>query len=152
MSSTLVPPAEWAREQFGGAKRGEDRLNGRLVKIATKLAGSPGGTWPQAFRDWAELKAAYRFLANGAVHYEEVLQPHVERTRASFGPEARALLEKRYGRPKGGWTNRHVLVATARLGGFLARQCDGMPGWQTIWRGGQRLRWMCEGLETLSGE
>ena len=51
--------------------------------------------------------------------------------------------------PAGGWTHRSALVAVARLGGFLARKHDGLPGWQTIWRGWQRLMWMCEGLETL---
>jgi hypothetical protein len=77
-------------------------------------------------------------------------RPEGAEARESFGPEALAILEKKSGRPKGGWTNVNVLVATARLGGFLARKHDGMPGWQTIWRGWQRLRWMCEGLETLS--
>ena len=67
----------------------------------------------------------------------------------SFAPEALAILEKRYGQPKGGWNNQSLLVATARLGGFLARKGDGMPGWQTIWRGWHRLMWMCEGVETL---
>lgn len=79
-------------------------------------------------------------------------RPEGSEAKESFGPEAVALLEKRFGRPKGGWNNRNLLVATARLGGFLARKHDGMPGWQTIWRGWQRLIWMCEGLETLSGE
>jgi hypothetical protein len=77
-------------------------------------------------------------------------RPEGLEAKESFGPEALAILEKRFGRPKGGWNNRNVLVATARLGGFLARKHDGMPGWQTIWRGWQRLMWMCEGLETLS--
>jgi hypothetical protein len=77
-------------------------------------------------------------------------RPAGSEAKESFGPEALAILEKRFGRPKGGWSNRNVLVATARLGGFLARKHDGMPGWQTIWRGWQRLMWMCEGLETLS--
>jgi hypothetical protein len=69
---------------------------------------------------------------------------------ASFGPQMLAILEKKLGRPKGGWTNAHVIIATARLGGFLARKHDGMPGWQTIWRGWQRLMWMCDGVETLN--
>jgi hypothetical protein len=77
-------------------------------------------------------------------------RPEGTEAKESFGPEAVAILEKRFGRPKGGWSNRNVLIATARLGGFLARKHDGMPGWQTIWRGWQRLMWMCEGLETLS--
>lgn len=79
-------------------------------------------------------------------------RPEGAQAKESFGSEALALLEKRFGKPKQqGWNNRNVLVAIARLGGFLARKHDGMPGWQTIWRGWQRLRWMCEGLETLNG-
>jgi len=67
----------------------------------------------------------------------------------SFGPQMLAILEKKHGKPKGGWTNQNVLVATARLGGFLARKHDGMPGWQTIWRGWQRLIWMAEGINLM---
>lgn len=76
-------------------------------------------------------------------------RPETFEAAASFGPEMLALLEQKIGPPKGGWTNRNVIIATARLGGFLARKHDGLPGWQTIWRGWQRLMWMCEGLETL---
>jgi hypothetical protein len=68
----------------------------------------------------------------------------------SFAPEMIQILERKLGRPKGGWTNKNLLVATARMGGFLARKNDGMPGWQTIWRGWQRLIWMSEGLEILN--
>jgi hypothetical protein len=78
-------------------------------------------------------------------------QPDGVEAVESFGAEALAILEKKVGLPEGGWTNRSVLVATARLGGFLARKRDGMPGWQTIWRGWHRLMWMCEGVETLNG-
>ena len=67
----------------------------------------------------------------------------------AFGPQALAILTSEWGEPPGGWTHRQALVAVARLGGFLARTGDGQPGWQTIWRGWQRLMWMCEGLETL---
>lgn len=77
-------------------------------------------------------------------------RPEGAEAAASFGPEALALLAAKLGRPKGGWTNQSVLIATARLGGFLARKGDGLPGWQTIWRGWQRLMWMCEGVATLN--
>lgn len=76
-------------------------------------------------------------------------RPETFEAAASFGSEMLALLEQKTGPPKGGWTNRNVLIATARLGGFLARKHDGLPGWQTIWRGWQRLIWMGEGLATL---
>jgi len=69
-----------------------------------------------------------------------------------FGAEALGLLAQKFGRPKGGWTHRSVLVAVARLGGFLARRHDGLPGWQTIWRGWQRLMWMCQAVELLHKE
>ncbi len=76
-------------------------------------------------------------------------RPDSHEAAASFGPEMIELLEQRFGKPKGGWTNRNLLVATARLGGFLARKCDGMPGWITIWRGWQRLMWMSEGASLM---
>jgi len=68
----------------------------------------------------------------------------------SFGPEMLAILEKKLGKPKGGWTNRNVMIATARLGGFIGRKSDGMPGWQTIWRGWHRLIWMLEGANLIT--
>jgi hypothetical protein len=78
---TLQSAAPWAREEFAFADLGDPRLNKRLVKIATNLAGHPGGTLPQAFSNWAELKAAYRFFDHRAVDYQKVMEPHVERTR-----------------------------------------------------------------------
>lgn len=68
----------------------------------------------------------------------------------SFGASALKILSAKYQAPKGGWTNRTVLIAVARMGGFLARKQDGMPGWQTIWRGWSKLMCMCEGLEILN--
>jgi hypothetical protein len=69
----------------------------------------------------------------------------------SLGPQMVSLLEGRFGKPKEGWTNKNLLVAVARVGGFIGRKSDGMPGWLNIWRGWQRLIWMCEGLEILNG-
>lgn len=78
---TLLSPAEWAQKEFGFAQLGDKRRNKRLVTVAKQLAESPGGTLPQAFPDWGELKAAYRLLAGSAVSHETVLTPHFERTR-----------------------------------------------------------------------
>jgi hypothetical protein len=83
MINSLVSPAEWAQNEFGFAQLGDKRRNHRLVKIAQKLAASPGGTLPQAFPDWAELKAAYRFFSGGAARFDEIIGAHLERTRAS---------------------------------------------------------------------
>lgn len=77
-------------------------------------------------------------------------QPEGLEAVTSLGPEVTKLLELRFGKPKGGWTNQTLLVAVARVGGFIGRKNDGMPGWQTIWRGWQRLIWMCAGLELMN--
>jgi len=68
------------------------------------------------------------------------------------GVEALKILAARVGKPKEGWTQGSFLTAVARLGGFIGRKSDGIPGWQTIWRGWQRLMWMSLGLETLEKE
>jgi hypothetical protein len=77
-------------------------------------------------------------------------RPDGAEAAGSFGPEMLEMLEKKFGAPQDGWTNRNVRVGIARLGGFLGRKHDGRPGWQTIWRGWQRLMWMCEGLAILN--
>lgn len=76
-------------------------------------------------------------------------RPQTFEAAESFGPELLALLERKLGPPAGGWTNEKVILALARLGGFPARKHDGQPGWQTIWRGWQRLMWMHQGLAAL---
>ena len=78
---TLQSPAQWANREFGFAQLGDKRRNRRLVKVAEQFAKSPGGTLPQAFGDWGELKAAYRLLAQRQVSHEAVLMPHIERTQ-----------------------------------------------------------------------
>jgi len=67
----------------------------------------------------------------------------------SFGESALEILSAKFQAPTAGWTNQTVLIAVARLGGFLARKHDGLPGWQTIWRGWYKLLAMCEALEIL---
>jgi len=67
----------------------------------------------------------------------------------AFGPEALQILTARFGQPKGGWKYGSLLIAIARLGGFLARRHDGDPGWITIWRGWQRLMIMTDGVLSL---
>jgi hypothetical protein len=64
-------------------------------------------------------------------------------------PAALRILTAEFGAPKGGWTQRNLWIAIARLGGFLARKSDGTPGWQTLWRGWYRLRDMTHGAVLL---
>jgi hypothetical protein len=92
MSTMLLPPAQWAQNEFGFAQLGDKRRNQRLVNIAEHLATHPGGTLPQAFDDWAELKAAYRFFGQEGVTIEGVTAPHLERTRQACRQPGEYLL------------------------------------------------------------
>jgi len=48
-------------------------------------------------------------------------------------------------------TVRAFVDGVAKLGGWLGRRGDGPPGWQSLWRGYQRLADMLLGLELLAG-
>lgn len=63
----------------------------------------------------------------------------------------KTILETKYGPVAEGWTIRRLLISIARLGGFPARKGDGMPGWQTLWRGWQRLMLMAAGYRMAHG-
>lgn len=52
----------WAKEELGGADLGDERLNNRLINLATRFADKPTASIPGACNDWAETQAAYRFF------------------------------------------------------------------------------------------
>ena len=55
-------------------------------------------------------------------------------------------------RPKiaiSGMTVYEFFRELAKLGGFLARKGDGEPGWQTIWRGFQKLQSILDALQLI---
>jgi hypothetical protein len=60
-------------------------------------------------------------------------------TRAGTGP-----------RPNADLSVREFAMALAKLGGHLGRKGDGFPGWQTTWRGWQKLRLMVEGAMAVN--
>lgn len=49
--------------------------------------------------------------------------------------------------PQRPMTVREFFRSLARLGGFLARRSDGEPGWQTTWRGWEKLVLLVRGSE-----
>jgi Transposase DNA-binding len=92
MTTTLLQPDQWAQSEFALAKLADQRRTQRWVKIATNLAHSPGGTLPQAFPVWSELKAAYRFFNQPKATFEEIQRPHWQRTRAACQQPGEYLL------------------------------------------------------------
>jgi len=92
MTNHVLAPAQWAQMEFAMVQLGDRRRTQRLVKIATRLAQSPGGTLPQAMPQWGELKAAYRFFSQPRNGFEQVLGPHWERTRQACHEPGEYLL------------------------------------------------------------
>ena len=81
----------WVAAELGDVDLGDKRLNWRLLDTATKLAGQPTASIPQACEDWADTKATYRLFANEKVTAEKVLEPHFARTTVRLAGEAVVL-------------------------------------------------------------
>jgi hypothetical protein len=79
-----VDGKNWAKQEFGGAPLGDERLSQRLVDIAQSKAEKPGRAFTGvAEGDWPAVKAFYRFIDHPdeeAVSLPHILQPHRERT------------------------------------------------------------------------
>jgi len=77
----------WAKEELGGADLGDERLNNRLINLATRFADKPTASIPGACNDWAETQAAYRFFEQSSqekrrLDWRSVLEPHTAMSKA----------------------------------------------------------------------
>src|SRR5664279_244364 len=60
------------------------RLGKRFRELLIRMGGGIGESIPLACQDWANTKAAYRFLANKRVREGDILSGHFDATRARF--------------------------------------------------------------------
>lgn len=70
----------WIDEELAGSRFRDARLGQRLRTLMTQLAGAVGSPIPMACQDWANTKAAYRFLSNPDVSEHEILDGHFQAT------------------------------------------------------------------------
>lgn len=88
----LAAPTDWAEEELGGASLGDARRSQRLIELARTFYARPMASIPQACAgDPAQVKAAYRWLANDHVTLRDVLQPHYEATARRVAAHAVVL-------------------------------------------------------------
>jgi len=73
---TLPTPADWAEEEFGNVKLGDERLTKRLVTIARDFYARPQAAVPQACRTRANTKAVYRFFDHPETDMDTLLSQH----------------------------------------------------------------------------
>jgi hypothetical protein len=102
-----------------------------------------------------QLERAERLMAAIAIKSVVALRLIDLKERLRFEAEAEAaqsgldevelsVLRARSGRSIR--TVKEVALAIGKLGGHLNRKADGMPGWQTLWRGMEKLGFLVEGV------
>jgi hypothetical protein len=80
--SEVAQPDNWIDRELATTEFCDERLGKRFRSLLHRLAASPGQGIPLACEDWANTKAAYRFLDNNRVSEAEILAGHFEATRA----------------------------------------------------------------------
>lgn len=80
----------WLVRELDGGRFFDARLARRMQELAMQLWNHRGESIPLACQDWANTKAAYRFLGNDRVHEDVILEGHFhstrDRVRATSGP------------------------------------------------------------------
>lgn len=72
---------QWAEDEFAGLDLGDARLNRRAKKLIEQFTAKPAASIPEACDSWTETMAAYRFLRNPEVKWQDILAPHWKRTQ-----------------------------------------------------------------------
>ena len=72
----------WAAEEFKGIDLGDKRLDKRAALLAEQLSAKPSASIPGACGGWAETQAAYRFLAQDGIGWDDILSPHWHSSQA----------------------------------------------------------------------
>lgn len=76
--------APWVAEEPATCDFQHARLSKRLRALLGKLANDVGAPIPFACQDWANTKAAYRFLSNERVNEAAILAGHFQSTAVRF--------------------------------------------------------------------
>ena len=74
----------WTDEELALSQFPDARLTRRFKLLVERLAEGIGETIPMACQDWANTKAAYRFLSNERVNEADILAGHFASTRDRF--------------------------------------------------------------------
>jgi hypothetical protein len=70
------PPASFCAAGTGVCEFDDVRLGRRFRSLLEQICEAVGESIPLACQDWANTKAAYRFLSNGRVNEEDILSGH----------------------------------------------------------------------------
>jgi hypothetical protein len=82
----------WIENELKGCEFPDVRLGKRFKTIIGQLATGIGRTLPLACQDWANTKAAYRFLDNRRISEAEILEGHFQATHERFTASSGTIL------------------------------------------------------------
>jgi hypothetical protein len=101
----------------------------------------------ETFERFQKAITMYSIVASRVIYTQYYEKEHPEEDAEEiFSPEEITVLcLKAKQRPRK-MTVHEAVVATARLGGFLARKNDGPPGIKSLWIGFQALQYLVEGM------
>ena len=80
MGNDFTDDVSWIDAEIDGTGFGDARLGERLRKLIGQLDSALGEPIPLDCEDWANTKAAYRFLANASVNEGHILAGHFQAT------------------------------------------------------------------------
>jgi hypothetical protein len=72
--------SSFGEEHFGQAQLRDKRLTKRLISVVDQLVRHPEGSFPDKFKNPAELDGFYNLMANPKITHAKVLASHYERT------------------------------------------------------------------------
>jgi hypothetical protein len=84
--------ASWIDAELAGCALGDRRLGDRLRRLLHQLEGAVGAPLPLACQDWANTKAAYRFLSNERFGEDAILAGHFQAAAGRFAATAGPVL------------------------------------------------------------
>jgi hypothetical protein len=146
--ATSSPTKTWINRELAGSEFRDVRLTKRFRKLFEQLSDGTGESIPLVCQDWANTKAAYRFLSNHRVTEGDILAGHFQSTRDRFAATDATVLilhdttEFNYHRdnirpigvlhrlPLGRQLNgrlRHYLVCGIQMHSSLAVTTAGLP-------------------------
>ena len=86
------PSNAWIDQELLGGQFGDVRLEKRFRTLLEQLSDGVGESIPLVCQDWANTKAAYRFLSNERVSEAAILAGHFQSTRDRFLAEPEPVL------------------------------------------------------------
>ena len=86
------PSKNWIDRELEDCTFVDERLGKRFRTLLEQLSDGAGESIPMACQDWADTKAAYRFLSNERVSEKDILAGHFQATRARFAKSEGPIL------------------------------------------------------------